>query len=232
MTPKENKEDNKDNDDSVSLRAVVNYYLEAKDKGKAIEKISKDFDMSIKEVISLLERFSITTPKILSRATVVEFEEPIAKTNKKKIKFDKKLLTEEITIEKWFFEMGFNQKEGVEQVKVLCTYLETQGVKVYELFLKFLRKLIKNDAMDSIEDFKLGKFNVGGVEARIDNILLEMTEKILSKPNPEQELAESKKKLVEKSVDLVKEGFRIIHEALTPKPIPKPIYDPLKSLKN
>ncbi len=232
MTLKEDKERIKDNDESVSLRAVVSYYLEAKDKGKAIEKIAKDFNISIKEVIELLNRFNISTPSIINRADVVEFEEPIAeKTKKKKIEFGKKL-SEEITVEKWFYEMGFNQKEGVEQIKVLCHYLETNGVNVYELFLKFLRKLIKNDAMNGLDDFKLGKFNVGGVQARIDNILLEMTEKILAQPNPEQDLAETKKKLVEKSMDLVKECFRVIHDAMTPKPKPTPRYDPLKNLKN
>ncbi len=231
------KEDIKDNDKSVSLRTIVGYYLEAKDKGKAIVKIAKDFNIDIKEVIELLNRFNIATPRIVSRAEVVDFNKSETKNNsKKKIKFDDRRISEEITVEKWFSEMGFNQKEGIEQIKVLIQYLQTQkGVNVFELFLKLLRKLIKSDAIDSLEDFRLEKFNVGGVQARIDNVMLEMTEKILSQPNPEQELAETKKKLVEKSMDLVKEGFKVIHEALhRPKPTlkPTPRYNPLKSLKN
>lgn len=199
-----------------SSENIVQEYLKLENKSiENIEILANKHDLTTKELISFLRQYNIETPIILSRIDAIDWNE--SESNAEHVSNEVDLdnnMSVAVSIQKYFYDLGFDKKKGSEGLKILCHYVKTQyGIEPFSLFRIILENLIKNKGIFTLEKVleAIKNRDLNSSETIIDTKreyilkqintkMLEMTRNIMLAPEIER-----KKKIME--------GFKIIKDA-------------------
>ncbi|MEE9378856.1 MAG: hypothetical protein V3V33_12565 [Candidatus Lokiarchaeia archaeon] len=213
-----------------NTESLVKTYIETdyQNKNRVIEYLAENYDISIKEVLKILEQYHIPSPKIKiqSRIEAIDLDKTVIdRTPKlKSINLDENIAPA-VSMIRFFDDMGWSKLVGSEKGKALSTYIYTKyGINSFNIFLDIMEKIIQNNGVFDIEEYveniNLDKFTTPDYEYEINKlkneIMLEQTKFMreeLFKKTPEEEKAEREK------ARLFKEVCQIIDQARKPKPI-------------
>ena len=203
---------------------IVRKYEGSKDKASSIKSLAIQYHVSEKEIVDLLNNYNIETPRIMNRPDAIDLEKQVKKLSEK-VEFEKDL-HDAVSINRFFSEMGWDNENDVDKAKQMCSYVRTKfGVKPFDVFVRVLESIIENKGIETIEQNINGKLNIG-VENRIMDTILNLTENIVNEINEEYDPDKSliskgfnaykklKKMKEDERNQLLVQGFEIIDKSV------------------
>lgn len=182
-----------------NMENIVNFYMNSKDKTKAINELATKYELSERRIYQILKDNKCPTPREFKKQektkTSVEYEKDV-----------KRDIT--TTIADKLREYGFKDKEEIERRVNLVKYIQnTTGIDVCEGFDRYLISLIEaiesNQLYSDIETIKKGNSNIFGrydISNKLQSLVNEEFEEIIEnlfqdKKNQENKFSKENKKI-------------------------------------
>lgn len=180
-----NNENNKDKEQNIK-KEIIDYYLNAKDKKKAIDDLCKMYEFSRQWIYQILKENNIPTPS--------KFKNDLDSDNIKKPEtilqsFDDLEIYSDSLIQK-YKDHGFYDKDEAQRNMNIQMYAEAiTGIDVWNNYFVYLRQLIydiESDQLRSdIKEIKTGHFRKSKtVDNIIDQMVISSAEEIRDTLNP------------------------------------------------
>ncbi len=170
----------------MNEKEIIDYYLKAKDKKKAIQDIKEATGLSIQEIYRKLRKNNILPPSKFKNEDEDEWEGEEDDDNKPEIvlkSFDDLEFDSDSIIQK-FKQFGFYEKDKAQRAMNIYMYAEEEiGIDVWETFWDYLLQLIynieKTQLQSDIKSIKAGHFKkLKTVDNILDQIAISSAEEI------------------------------------------------------
>ena len=188
--------DNENDEEMGNVQDIIDYYIDSDNKLNAIKELAGLYDVSIRQIITLLRKYNIITPKIISRTEVLDLETTINKIPKN-IDLDEDVY-EAVSIVKKFSDLDWGNVKGISRLVNLAEYIKARnGIDIFDMFVEYVERVIKNEESEQLKEdirtIKRGEsLNIhrseNSIVNEINETLMQFTrEMICEKPEPEVE---------------------------------------------
>ncbi len=210
MSNNKSDKNNKDKKQDIK-KEIIDYYLRAENKKKAIEYLCEKYDFSPQWIYQILKESDIATPS--------KFKNDIDSDNIKKPEivlqsFDDSEIYSDSLIKK-YKDHGFYERDDAERNMNIQIYAEEiTGLDVWNNYFYYLRQLIydteKTQLQTDLAEIKKGNFGkIKTVDTIMDDISLSFAKEVEESMNPK--LAEPSKPEPEPQEDQWGEMIRLIN---------------------